>query len=98
MILDATPEQEQLSWFMSYISSDRFAAGWCFGLERILWLLMTEGKTVGYPPLMEEGVRNQLRAYYEAAGGWVIWDRDRKPLAGTRFIEGKELAAWIDMQ
>jgi hypothetical protein len=97
MLLTDSREQEQLSWFMSYISRDRFAAGWCIGLERTLWHFMQdETKDIGYPPLMEKGVREQLRAYHEEAGGWIIWDSDRKPLSGTRFIEGEELAAWVD--
>jgi hypothetical protein len=96
MILSDSPEQEQLSWFMSRISSDCWSAGWAIGLEKSLWKFM-HGEPLGkYPPLMEEGVRNQLRAYHEAAGGWVVWDSERKPLAGTRFITGDELQSWVD--
>lgn len=63
-----TPEAQDLSDYMSYLSEDHWAAGWLNNWEYICWDgLHGEGER------FTEAEKAKLVRLHDAAGGWIVW-------------------------
>ena len=81
---EMTPKQELL-YAMGNISEDQWRAGWCSGLEHLLWDLVTHKReTVGHMTKREaKHVGAYLKELATEAGGWWAWQDGH----GAAFIE-----------
>lgn len=83
---------QELCSLMSEISEEQYAAGWLSGLEFSLFSAAFEGTTFGYGISVKEW--GKLIELSHRCDGWWVWDNERKPYGGRKFMRLNE---WLEI-
>ena len=78
-----TPDQHELTWFMSGISEDAYCAGWMFDLEYSLWDIIHNDGDFGMRKVTR-GEKIEMLRLSQLIGGWIHW------------VEGEENKSFIN--
>ncbi len=87
-----SPPAEALAIFMSSVSEEAYCARWLVDLEFILWAELVDPGSGGFRGRLSDGERQGLKTLSEAAGGWVVYDKDK----GNAFVTLDEWSRRFD--